>query len=84
MGKLQTVEEALGGTQAKCSSLEKSKQRLQTEMDDLVAELERSNAAALALDKKQRAFDQVGPDVRRDVSEVELEQSCEPGMLCVV
>lgn len=64
--KLQTTEEALGGTQAKCSSLEKTKQRLQTEIDDLVAELERSNAAALALDKKQRNFDKVGPDARRE------------------
>lgn len=58
--KLQTAEEAVGATQAKCSSLEKSKQRLQTEIEDLVVELERSNAAVLALDKKQRNFDMVG------------------------
>ena len=58
--KLQTVEEAVEASQAKCSSLEKTKQRLQTEIEDLVVEVERSNAAALALDKRQRNFDKVG------------------------
>lgn len=57
--KLQTVEEAVEASQAKCSSLEKTKQGLQIEIEDLVIELERSNAAALALDKKQRNFDKV-------------------------
>ncbi len=57
--KLQTVEEAVETSQAKCSSLEKTKQGLQTEIEDLVVELERSNAAALALDKRQRNFDKV-------------------------
>lgn len=46
-------------SQAKCSSLDKTKQRLQTEIEDLVVELERSNAAVLVLDKKQRSFDKV-------------------------
>lgn len=59
MIKLQALEEAMGASQAKCSSLEKTKQGLQTEIEDLVIELERSNAAALALDKKQRNFDKV-------------------------
>lgn len=57
--KLQTAEEAAEAAQAKSSSLEKTKQRLQTEIEDLVVELERSNAAVIALDKKQRNFDQV-------------------------
>lgn len=60
--KLQTVEEAVEASQAKCSSLEKTKQRLQTEIEDLVVDLERSNAAALALDKKQRNFDKVSQE----------------------
>lgn len=59
MAKLQTAEEAVEASQAKCSSLDKTKMRLQTEIEDLVVELERSNAAALALDKKQRNFDKV-------------------------
>lgn len=57
--KLQAHEEAAEASQAKCSSLEKTKERLQTEMEDLMVDLERSNAAALALDKKQRNFDKV-------------------------
>ena len=59
MVRLQSSEEALEASRAKWSSLEKSRLRLQTEMEDLVLELERSNAAALALDKKQRHFDKV-------------------------
>lgn len=47
------------GSNAKCSSLEKTKHRLQTEIEDLVVDLERANAAAAALDKKQRNFDKV-------------------------
>lgn len=60
--KLQTAEEAVEASQAKCSSLEKTKQHLHMENEDLVVELERSNAAALALDKKQRSFDKVGQE----------------------
>lgn len=43
----------------KCASLEKTKQRLQAEVEDLMVELERSNAANITLDKKQRNFDKV-------------------------
>lgn len=44
---------------AKCASLEKTKHRLQTEIEDLMVDLERSNAVAVVLDKKQRNFDKV-------------------------
>lgn len=44
---------------SKCSSLEKTKQRLQGEVEDLMMDVERSNAAAATLDKKQRNFDKV-------------------------
>uniref|UniRef100_A0A3P9NE78 Myosin-7-like n=1 Tax=Poecilia reticulata TaxID=8081 RepID=A0A3P9NE78_POERE len=57
--KLQSAEEASEAAQAKSSSLERTKQRLQNEVDDLAAELLRSNAAAVALDRKQRNFDQL-------------------------
>lgn len=57
--RLQEVEETVEASNAKCSSLEKTKHRLQAEMEDLVIDLERSNAAAAALDKKQRNFDKV-------------------------
>lgn len=67
MVKLQTTEEAMEASQAKCSSLEKTKQGLQLEIEDLVVELERSNAAALALDKKQRNFDKVSKKKRATI-----------------
>ena len=57
--RLQDAEETVEATNAKCSSLEKTKHRLQTEIEDLAIDLERSNAAAAALDKKQRNFDKV-------------------------
>jgi len=56
---LQEAEEAVEAVNAKCSSLEKTKHRLQNEIEDLMVDLERSNAAAAALDKKQRNFDKV-------------------------
>lgn len=43
----------------KCASLEKTKHRLQAEVEDLMVELERSNAASATLDKKQKNFDKV-------------------------
>lgn len=57
--RLQDAEEAVEASNAKCSSLEKTKHRLQGEIEDLMVDVERSNAAAAALDKKQRNFDKV-------------------------
>ena len=57
--RLQDAEEAVEAINSKCSSLEKTKQRLQGEVEDLMLDIERSNAAAAALDKKQRNFDKV-------------------------
>lgn len=56
---MQEAEEAVEAAQAKASSLEKTKQRLQGELEDLSIEIEKSNSAAAALDKRQRNFDKV-------------------------
>ncbi len=69
--RLQEAEETVEASNAKCSSLEKTKHRLQTEIEDLVIDLERANAAAAALDKKQRNFDKVLAD-----------NSCYKGLFC--
>lgn len=61
--RLQEAEEAVEAVNAKCSSLEKTKHRLQNEIEDLMVDLERSNAASAALDKKQRNFDKVKKNV---------------------
>lgn len=70
--RLQTLEEVAEASQAKCSSLEKTKQRLQIEMEDLMVQLERSNAAALALDKRQRNFDMVRHMARFPIIPLEI------------
>lgn len=57
--RLQEAEEVIEAINAKCSSLEKTKQRLQAEVDDLMADVERANAQAASLDKKQKSFDKV-------------------------
>lgn len=57
--RLQEAEEQIEAVNSKCASLEKTKQRLQNEMEDLMVDVERSNSAAATLDKKQRNFDKV-------------------------
>jgi len=65
--RLQDAEETVEASNAKCSSLEKTKHRLQTEIEDLVIDVERANATAAALDKKQRNFDKVRPRATKRV-----------------
>lgn len=57
--RLQEAEEQIETVNSKCASLEKTKQRLQNEMEDLMVDVERSNSLAATLDKKQRSFDKV-------------------------
>lgn len=57
--RLQDAEESIEAVNAKCASLEKTKQRLQNEVEDLMIDVERANALAANLDKKQRNFDKV-------------------------
>lgn len=57
--RLQDAEESVEAVNAKCGSLEKTKQRLQGEVEDLMIDVERANALAANLDKKQRNFDKV-------------------------
>ena len=57
--RLQDAEESIEAVNAKCASLEKTKQRLQGEVEDMMFDVERANALAANLDKKQRNFDKV-------------------------
>ena len=57
--RLQDAEESIEAVSSKCASLEKTKQRLQGEVEDLMIDGERANALAANLDKKQRNFDKV-------------------------
>ncbi|XP_029768035.1 myosin heavy chain, skeletal muscle-like [Terrapene carolina triunguis] len=55
--RLQEAEEQAEAVNSKCASLEKTKQRLQDEVENLMIDVERENSLAGALDKKQRNFD---------------------------
>lgn len=57
--RLQEAEEQMEAVNAKCASLERTKQRLQSEMEDLTVDVEKSNGLAASLDKRQRTFDKV-------------------------
>lgn len=73
--RLQESEEANEAVNSKCSSLEKTKQRLQGEVEDLMADVDRANAQAASLDKKQRAFDKVSEaPYRLNVEKVKAEE----------
>lgn len=63
--RLQDAEETIEAVNAKCSSLEKSKQRLQGEVEDLMIDQEKNHAWAANLDKRQKNFDKVLNDLER-------------------
>ncbi|KAF4012383.1 hypothetical protein G4228_003433 [Cervus hanglu yarkandensis] len=73
--RLQEAEENTEAVSSKCASLEKTKQRLQGEVDDLMLDLQRANTACACLDKKQRNFDKVFSEWKQklDESQAELE-----------
>uniref|UniRef100_A0A2K5DP70 Myosin heavy chain 3 n=1 Tax=Aotus nancymaae TaxID=37293 RepID=A0A2K5DP70_AOTNA len=75
--RLQDSEEQVEAVNAKCASLEKTKQRLQGEVEDLMVDVERANSLAAALDKKQRNFDKVLAEwkTKCEESQAELEAS---------
>ena len=75
--RLQDAEESVEASNAKCSSLEKTKHRLQTEIEDLVIDLERANAAATVLDKKQRNFDKVMATITEDSGFLQVLENIE-------
>uniref|UniRef100_A0A803SKP6 Myosin heavy chain 16 n=1 Tax=Anolis carolinensis TaxID=28377 RepID=A0A803SKP6_ANOCA len=71
--RLQEAEETAESAQARVASMEKNKQRLQMEVEDLTLDLEKANAACAALDKKQRAFDKMLAEWQQKCEELQLE-----------
>nr|XP_035955999.1 myosin-13 [Halichoerus grypus] len=73
--RLQEAEENTEAVSSKCASLEKAKQRLQGEVDELMLDLELTNTARAILDRKQRDFDKVLAEWKQklDESQAELE-----------
>ncbi|ETE65116.1 Myosin-6 [Ophiophagus hannah] len=76
-GNAEEAEEAIEAANAKCSSLEKTKHRLQNELEDIMIDLEKANSAAGVLDKKQRNFDRIIAEWKQkyEESQAELESA---------
>uniref|UniRef100_A0A8C6Y7E2 Myosin heavy chain 16 n=1 Tax=Naja naja TaxID=35670 RepID=A0A8C6Y7E2_NAJNA len=71
--RLQEAEETAETAQARVASMEKYKQKLQMEVEDLTLDLEKANAACAVLDKKQRAFDKMLSEWQQKCEELQLE-----------
>ena len=76
--RLQEAEEQIEAVNSKCASLEKTKQRLQSEVEDLMIDVERANGLAANLDKKQRNFDKVTTFIlcKHHLKSKKTEMSC--------
>ena len=74
--RLQEAEEQIEAVNSKCASLEKTKQRLQSEVEDLMIDVERANGLAANLDKKQRNFDKVLPFIYSDQQKKRRKSIC--------
>ncbi|CAF4285110.1 unnamed protein product, partial [Rotaria magnacalcarata] len=57
----------------KCNALEKVKARLQGEVEDLMVDVERANANASAMDKKQKQFDKLINEWKQKCEDITVE-----------
>uniref|UniRef100_T1GWF3 Myosin motor domain-containing protein n=1 Tax=Megaselia scalaris TaxID=36166 RepID=T1GWF3_MEGSC len=74
--RLAEAEETIESLNQKCVALEKTKQRLSTEVEDLQLEVDRANAIANAAEKKQKAFDKIiGEWKLKDELQAALEEA---------
>ncbi|KAM6156419.1 LOW QUALITY PROTEIN: uncharacterized protein MYH16 [Erethizon dorsatum] len=71
--RLQEAEEAAETAQTWSAFLEENKQRLQAEVEDLTIDLEKANAAAAALDEKQRVFEKMLAEWQQKCKELQVE-----------
>ena len=75
--RLQEADETIDSLHNKVSSTEKSKHRMDTELEDLQLEYERVNAAAIVAEKRAQNFDKVVGEWKMKVEDLasELEAS---------
>ena len=57
--RLGEAEETIESLNQKVVALEKSKQRLSTELEDMQLEVERAKSLASSMEKKQKHFDKI-------------------------
>ena len=75
--RLAEAEETIEGLSSRCVSLEKLKQRLTGEIDDLQMQMDSANQIAIALEKKAKNFDKVVAEWKSKVEELtqQLEEA---------
>ena len=75
--RLAEAEETIEGLNSRCVSLEKLKQRLTGEIDDLQMQMDTANLMAIALEKKAKNFDKVVAEWKSKVEELtqQLEEA---------
>merc|ERR1719412_2906042 len=71
--RLSEAEETIDSLKQKISSTEKSKNRLETELEDLQMEYERVHAAAIITEKRGRNFDKVIGEWKAKVDDLGAE-----------
>jgi myosin heavy chain 6/7 len=57
--RLAEAEETIESLNNKSISLEKTKQRLSSQLEDMTAEVDRSRSLVIQLEKKQKYFDKI-------------------------
>lgn len=65
--KINELTEALDAANSKIASIDKTKSRLAGDLDDAQVDVERANAYASSLEKKQKGFDQTINEWRKKV-----------------
>lgn len=70
---MKETEDELSALQSKYSSMEKTKNRLSAELDDVNLELDKERNASAALDKKQKKIDQQIAEWRSKVDSLQAE-----------
>lgn len=63
MKKNQDLQDAFEAANTKIASLEKTRHKLMGDLDDAQVDVERAAAYAGALEKKQKGFDRVFPNL---------------------
>merc|ERR1712047_126200 len=71
--RLQEAEETIETLNQKVSSTEKTKHRLETELEDIQLEYERTHAAAVIIEKRGRNFDKVIGEWKAKVDDLGAE-----------
>jgi myosin heavy chain 6/7 len=71
--KLNELQEALDAATSKVASLEKTRSRLQSDLDDAQVDVERANGFAKQLEQKQKGFDKIAGEWKKKTDDLLLD-----------